>query len=119
MKKANKILSVFLSLLMVLSIIPMASITASATTYSGKCGDNVFWSFDEYTSTLIISGTGEVIEPEYGVCAIGSGGNYAFAAGRALLDNTDLSAREIATKCIEIAGDICVFTNHHITVEEV
>lgn len=68
---------------------------------------------------LIISGTGEVIEPEYGVCAIGSGGNYAFAAGRALLDNTDLSAREIATKCIEIAGDICVFTNHHITVEEV
>ena len=68
---------------------------------------------------LIISGTGEVIEPEYGVCAIGSGGNYAYAAGRALLDNTNLSAKEIATKCIEIAGDICVFTNHHITVEEV
>ena len=68
---------------------------------------------------LIISGTGEVIEPEYGVCAIGSGGNYAYAAGRALLDNTNLSAKEIATKSIEIAGDICVFTNHHITVEEV
>ena len=68
---------------------------------------------------LIISGTGEVIEPEYGVCAIGSGGNYAYAAGRALLDNTSLSAKEIATKSIEIAGDICVFTNHHITVEEV
>ncbi|MBQ9791488.1 MAG: ATP-dependent protease subunit HslV [Clostridia bacterium] len=68
---------------------------------------------------LIISGTGEVIEPEYGVCAIGSGGNYAYAAGRALLDNTNLTAKEIATKSIEIAGDICVFTNHHITVEEV
>ena len=68
---------------------------------------------------LIISGTGEVIEPEYGVCAIGSGGNYAYAAGRALLDNTNLTAKEIATKSIEIAGDICVFTNHHITVEEI
>ena len=68
---------------------------------------------------LIISGTGEVLEPEYGVCAIGSGGNYALAAGRALLENTDLTASEIARKCIEIAGDICVFTNHHITVEEV
>ena len=68
---------------------------------------------------LVLSGTGEVIEPEFGVCAIGSGGNYAYAAGRALLDNTNLSAREIATKCIEIAGDICVFTNHHITCEEV
>lgn len=68
---------------------------------------------------LVISGTGEVIEPEHGICAIGSGGNYAFAAGRALLENTNLSAREIATKCIEIAGDICVFTNHNITCEEV
>jgi ATP-dependent HslUV protease subunit HslV len=68
---------------------------------------------------LVLSGTGEVIEPEFGVCAIGSGGNYAYAAGRALLDNTDLSAKEIAVKAIEIAGDICVFTNHHITCEEV
>ena len=68
---------------------------------------------------LVISGTGEVIEPEHGICAIGSGGNYAFAAGRALIENTDLSAKEIAVKCIEIAGDICVFTNHHITCEEV
>jgi len=68
---------------------------------------------------LVLSGTGEVIEPEFGVCAIGSGGNYAYAAGRALLDNTNLSAKEIATKAIEIAGDICVFTNHHITCEEV
>jgi len=68
---------------------------------------------------LMISGTGEVIEPEYGVCAIGSGGNYAYAAGRALLDNTNLSAKEIAVKALEIAGDICVYTNHHITCEEV
>lgn len=68
---------------------------------------------------LLVSGTGEVIEPEFGVCAIGSGGNYAYAAGRALMDNTNLSAKEIAVKCIEIAGDICVYTNHHITCEEV
>lgn len=73
---------------------------------------------DEH-GVLMISGTGEVIEPEYGVCAIGSGGNYAYSAGRALLANTDLSAREIAIKSIEIAGDICVYTNHHITCEEV
>ena len=71
------------------------------------------------TKLLVISGTGEVIEPEHGICAIGSGGNYAFAAGRALLENTNLSAKDIATKCIEIAGDICVFTNHNITCEEV
>ena len=71
------------------------------------------------TKLLVISGTGEVIEPEHGICAIGSGGNYAYAAGRALLENTNLSAKEIATKCIEIAGDICVFTNHNITCEEV
>ena len=73
---------------------------------------------DEH-KVLMISGTGEVIEPEYGVIAIGSGGNYAYSAGRALLDNTDLSAKEIAIKAIEIAGDICVYTNHHITCEEV
>lgn len=68
---------------------------------------------------LIVSGTGEVIEPEFGVCAIGSGGNYALSAARALIDNTNLSAKEIAIKSIGIAGDICVFTNNHITCEEV
>lgn len=68
---------------------------------------------------LIISGTGEVIDPESGVCAIGSGGNYALAAARALIQNTQLSAEEIALKAMEIAGDLCVFTNHHITVETV
>jgi len=68
---------------------------------------------------LIISGTGEVVEPEFGVCAIGSGGNYAYAAGKALLDETKMSAKEIAIKSIKIAGEMCVFTNSHITCEEV
>lgn len=71
------------------------------------------------TDMLIISGSGEVISPDDGVLAIGSGGNYAMAAARALVENTELSARDIAEKAITIAGDICVFTNHHITVEEV
>ena len=68
---------------------------------------------------LIISGNGDVFEPEGGVCAIGSGGNYALSAGKALYENTNLSAREIAEKAMKIAGDICVYTNNHITVEEV
>lgn len=67
---------------------------------------------------LMISGMGDVIEPEDGVCAIGSGGNYALAAAKALMQNTDLSSREIAEKALNIAGDICVFTNHHLTIEE-
>ena len=66
---------------------------------------------------LIVSGTGEVIEPEEGVCAIGSGGNYALAAARALLKETDYSAEEIANKALHIASEICVFTNDHITCE--
>lgn len=68
---------------------------------------------------LIVSGTGEVIEPEAGVCAIGSGGNYALSAARALLENTDLSAEEIVKKAMKIAGDLCVFTNHNLTLETV
>ena len=71
------------------------------------------------TSMLIISGTGEVISPDDGVCAIGSGGNYAMAAARALVQNTDLSAREIAEKALRIAASICVYTNDNITVEDV
>ncbi len=67
---------------------------------------------------FLLSGQGDVIEPDGGVCAIGSGGNYALAAGRAMFNNTELSAKEIATKAIEIASEICVFTNGHITVEE-
>ncbi|MGI6172334.1 MAG: ATP-dependent protease subunit HslV [Christensenellales bacterium] len=68
---------------------------------------------------LLVSGTGEVIEADDGVLAIGSGGNYALAAARALMQNTDLSAAEIAGKALRIASEICVFTNDHIIVETV
>ncbi len=67
---------------------------------------------------LLISGNGDVLEPEHGVLAIGSGGNYALAAARALLDNTELPARTVAEEALRIAGEICVYTNGHITVEE-
>jgi len=69
-------------------------------------------------STLLISGTGDVIEPDEGVIAIGSGGSYALAAARALLRNTDLPAAEVARRSLEIAAEICVFTNQEIIVEE-
>ncbi len=68
---------------------------------------------------LVISGSGEVIDPDDGVTAIGSGGNFALAAARALVRNTDLTASQIARKALEIAGEICIFTNDQITVEEV
>ena len=68
---------------------------------------------------LIMSGTGEVIEPDEGIAAIGSGGNYALAAARALIQNTDLSATEIAEKALRIAASICVYTNDNIVVETV
>lgn len=70
------------------------------------------------TSSLIITGNGDVIEPEQGLIAIGSGGPFAQSAARALLENTDLSAREIVEKGLGIAGDICVYTNHNFTIEE-
>ena len=69
-------------------------------------------------SSLIISGLGDVIEPEQGVIAIGSGGNYALSAARALLNNTDMDALEITKKSLGIAGDICIYTNHNHTIEE-
>ena len=68
--------------------------------------------------TFIISGTGDVIEPEEGVAAIGSGGPYAQAAARALYENTSLSAREIVEKSMKITADICIYTNENITIEE-
>ncbi len=68
---------------------------------------------------LIVSGNGEVIEPDGGVCAIGSGGNYALAAARALAQETNYTAEEIAYKALKLASEICVFTNDHITVETV
>ena len=67
---------------------------------------------------LLISGTGDVIEPENDVLAIGSGGNYAYAAALAYLESSDLSAREIAQRSLKIAGDICIYTNNNIVVEE-
>ena len=69
-------------------------------------------------NSFIISGNGDVIEPENDLMAIGSGGPYAQAAALALLQNTDLEAREIAEKALNIAGDICVFTNQNIVIEE-
>ena len=66
---------------------------------------------------LILSGTGEVIDPDEGIAAIGSGGNYALAAARALMQNTDLNAAEIAEKSLHIAASICVYTNDNIIVE--
>lgn len=68
--------------------------------------------------TFLISGNGDVIEPEDGVIAIGSGGNYALASARALVDNTDLDAREIVEKSLHIAASICIYTNDNLTIEE-
>ena len=72
---------------------------------------------DKNTS-LIISGNGDVIEPENSLMAIGSGGSFAQAAARALLENTDLPARDIVEKALGIAADICIYTNHNLTIEE-
>lgn len=69
-------------------------------------------------ASLIITGNGDVVQPEHDLVAIGSGGNYAQAAALALLQNTELSALEIAEKSLTIAGDICVFTNQFKTIEE-
>ncbi|HSB34797.1 MAG TPA: ATP-dependent protease subunit HslV [Nitrospirota bacterium] len=68
--------------------------------------------------SFILSGNGDVIEPENGIAAIGSGGPYALAAARGLTDNTALDARSIVTKALEIAADICIYTNREITIEE-
>lgn len=68
--------------------------------------------------TYLLSGSGDVIEPDEGITAIGSGGSFALAAARALMQNTDLSARDIAEKSLQIAGQICIYTNDQITIEE-
>jgi len=70
------------------------------------------------TASLIISGNGDVIEPEGGIMAIGSGGSYALAAARALVENSDLSAHDITAKALSIAADICVYTNQNIIIED-
>ncbi len=73
---------------------------------------------DKETS-LVITGNGDVIEPEGGIIAIGSGGPFAESAARALAQNTDMSARDIVEKSLTIAGDICIYTNHNRTIEEI
>ena len=70
------------------------------------------------TASLIITGNGDVVQPEHDLIAIGSGGNFAQSAATALLENTDLSAKEIVEKSLTIAGNICVFTNHEQTIDE-
>ncbi len=70
------------------------------------------------TASFLISGNGDVIEPEHEIVAIGSGGNFAHAAAIALLQNTDLSAREVVEKSLGIAADICIYTNRNLLIEE-
>ena len=82
-------------------------------------GDKTLRQLEDDTGMLVLSGTGEVIEPDDGVAAIGSGGTYALSAARALVRFTDKPAAEIARQALKIAGEICVYTNDHITVEEV
>jgi ATP-dependent HslUV protease subunit HslV len=72
----------------------------------------------DITATFVLSGNGDVIEPDEGIVAIGSGGSYALASARALIENTELSAREIAEKSLRIAGQICIYTNDQLTIEE-
>ena len=69
-------------------------------------------------ASLLISGNGDVLEPEHGLIAIGSGGPYALAAAKALLENSELDARAIVERALKIAGDICIYTNHNTTIEE-
>lgn len=71
----------------------------------------------DHTASLIITGNGDVLQPEEDLIGVGSGGNFALAAARALMENTELSAREIVEKSLKIAGDICVFTNGNFTIE--
>lgn len=70
-------------------------------------------------NSLVLSGNGDVIEPEFGVVAIGSGGNYARSAAQALCDNTKLSAKSIVGKSLQIAADLCVYTNNNFTIDEI
>ncbi len=73
----------------------------------------------DQTQMLLISGTGDVIEPQDDFIAIGSGGNYAYAAAQALMHNTELSAKEVVEKALTIAADLCIYTNHNFTIETI
>ncbi|KFL27808.1 ATP-dependent protease subunit HslV [Paradevosia shaoguanensis] len=69
--------------------------------------------------TLVLTGTGDVLTPDHGVVAIGSGGNYAYSAGLALLENSDLDAETIARKAMKIAAEVCIYTNENVTLESI
>jgi ATP-dependent HslUV protease, peptidase subunit HslV len=69
------------------------------------------------TASLVITGTGDVLEPEFGIVAIGSGGPYAQSAARALVENTTLSARDVVQRSLDIAGDLCIYTNRNLVIE--
>jgi ATP-dependent HslUV protease subunit HslV len=69
------------------------------------------------TASLVITGTGDVLEPEFGIVAIGSGGPYAQSAARALIENTALSARDVVQRSLDIAGDLCIYTNRNLVIE--
>jgi ATP-dependent HslUV protease subunit HslV len=69
------------------------------------------------TASLVITGTGDVLEPEFGIVAIGSGGPYAQSAARALVENTALSARDVVQRSLDIAGDLCIYTNRNLVIE--
>jgi ATP-dependent HslUV protease subunit HslV len=71
----------------------------------------------DHESSLIITGNGDVLEPEYGIIAIGSGGSYASAAARALLQHTELAPKDIVKRSLEIAGDLCIYTNQNHSIE--
>ena len=71
------------------------------------------------STSLVITGTGDVLEPEQGIVAIGSGGPYAQAAAKALLENTSLAARDIVERALNIAGEICIYTNQQIVIESI
>lgn len=73
----------------------------------------------DQSASLIITGNGDVLEPEHGIAAIGSGGSYAWAAARALLNNTELSAEDVVRQSLGIAADICIYTNHNHLVETI
>jgi len=72
----------------------------------------------DHTTSLIITGNGDVLEPEQGIVAIGSGGAYAHSAAKALVENTELSAEDVVRKSLEIAGQLCIYTNMHHTIEK-
>ena len=71
------------------------------------------------THTLLVSGTGDVIQPTDGIVGIGSGGNYALAAARALIDRPDMDAEQVARRAMQIAADICVYTNENLVIESI